>query len=205
MVSELEAEQQEAQWAQLMRAAQSGDATSYETLLRGIAPFIRSLTHRYCRDPRSVEDVVQDVLLTMHRIRHTWDPNRRFSPWLAAITARRAIDRLRRESRIARHEVADEAALETFAAVPANHELGALRSAELLEPLLAALPERQRLALEAVKIRGLSMALAARESGQTVATLRVTVHRAVKALKRLVRARDGTSMNDDDREQRRDP
>jgi RNA polymerase sigma-70 factor (ECF subfamily) len=61
-----------------------------------------------------------------------------------------------------------------------------LRAAEAIEPLLAALPERQRRALEAVKIRGLSVAQAASESGQSVAALKVNVHRAVKALRQLV-------------------
>lgn len=169
-----------------MRAAQQGDALCYEQLLHGITPFIRNLTRRYCRNPQLAEDVVQDVLLTVHRIRHTWDPHRPFSPWLAAITARRGIDRIRRDARIARHEVSDEWVLETFAAPAANNESGALQAAEAIEPLLAALPERQRLALEAVKIRGLSLAQAASESGQSVGALKVNVHRAVKALRALV-------------------
>jgi RNA polymerase sigma-70 factor, ECF subfamily len=186
MVSESQSQQQEVAWAGLMRAAQGGDARSYELLLRSVTPFIRSLSRRYCRDPDLSEDVVQDVLLTVHRIRHTWDPSRPFSPWLASIAARRGIDRIRRESRIARYEVSDELAVETFATPAANQESGALRAAEAIEPLLAALPERQRLALEAVKIRGLSVAQAAGESGQSVAALKVNVHRAVKALRRLV-------------------
>lgn len=184
-------EQQEAAWALLMRAAQGGDARCYEQLLRAVTPFIRNLTRRYCRDQDLAEDVVQDVLLTVHRIRHTWDPQRPFSPWLASIAARRGIDRIRRASRIARHEVSDELAVETFATPATNNDSGALQAIEAIEPLLAALPERQRLALEAVKIRGLSVAQAASESGQSVAAVKVNVHRAVKALRKLVGAADG--------------
>jgi RNA polymerase sigma-70 factor (ECF subfamily) len=186
MASETQSRSQEAAWARLMCAAQQGDALCYEQLLHSITPFIRSLTRRYCRNPQLAEDVVQDVLLTVHRIRHTWDPHRPFSPWLAAITARRGIDRIRRDSRISRHEVNDEGALETFAAPGTNNESGALQAAEAIGPLLAALPRRQRLALEAVKIRGLSLAQAASESGQSVGALKVNVHRAVKALRALV-------------------
>ncbi|MGH8252747.1 MAG: sigma-70 family RNA polymerase sigma factor [Steroidobacteraceae bacterium] len=188
MAPETQLQLQEASWVVLMRAAQGGDGRSYEQLLRSVTPFIRNLVRRYCRDPDLAEDVVQDVLLTVHRIRHTWDPQRPFSPWLASIAARRGIDRIRRATRVARHEVSDELAIETFAVPPANTESGALRAAEMIAPLLAALPERQRLALEAVKIRGLSVAQAASESGQSVAALKVTVHRAVKALRNLVAA-----------------
>jgi RNA polymerase sigma-70 factor (ECF subfamily) len=190
MVSDSRSRQQEGEWVVLMRAAQAGDARCYEQLLRAVTPFVRSLARRYCRDPELAEDVVQDVLLTVHRIRHTWDPERPFSPWLAAIAARRGIDRIRRATRIARHEVSDEAALATFAAPAANNDTGALRAALVVEPLLAALPERQRRALEAVKLRGLSVAQAAGESGQSVAALKVNVHRAVKALRKLVAANE---------------
>ena len=193
MAAESRSRQQEAEWVVLMRAAQAGDARRYEQLLRAVTPFVRSLVRRYCRDPALAEDVVQDVLLTVHRIRHTWDPERPFSPWLAAIAARRGIDRIRRDARIARHEIGDDAALATFAAPAANNETGALRAALAVEPLLAALPERQRRALEAVKLRGLSVAQAASESGQSIAAIKVNVHRAVKALRSLV----ATSERDD--------
>ena len=178
--------QQEAQWVAWMRAAQAGDAASYEQLLRSVSPLVRALARRYCRGPVQSEDVVQDVLLTLHRVRHTWDPRRPFTPWLAAIAARRGIDRLRREARIGRFEVSDELALETFAQPEANTESGALRAAEDVAPLLAALPERQRSALEAVKLRGLSVVEAASELGQSVSALKVTVHRGIQKLRKQV-------------------
>ena len=183
-------QQQESAWAELMRSAQAGDKVCYDQLLRAITPFIRNLSRRYCRNPDLAEDVVQDVLLTVHRIRHTWDPRRPFSPWLAAIAARRGIDRIRRDSRISRFEVSDDLAVETFATPATNNDTGALQAIEAIEPLLAALPARQRLALEAVKIRGLSVAQAATESGQSVAALKVNVHRAVKALRQLAGTND---------------
>lgn len=183
-----QAQQQDEEWAALMRAAQRGDARSYERLLRAIAPFLRNLVRRYCREPQRIEDVVQDVLLTVHRIRHTWDPRRPFSPWLAAIAGRRAIDVLRRQTRISRHEQADEEAMVTFADPAPNNEDGPGRSLADIAPLLDALPPRQREALEALKLRGRSLQQASQESGQSVAALKVNMHRAVKTLRRLVGA-----------------
>jgi RNA polymerase sigma-70 factor (ECF subfamily) len=185
-----QAMEQDRQWAALMRAAQGGDARAYDELLRAVTPFLRSLARRYGSQRSNVEDVVQDVLLTVHRVRHTWDPSRPFSPWLAAIAARRSIDLLRRQSRIARHEQQDDLVLETFAAPAANTETGALQAATEIEPLLASLPPRQRQALEALKLRGLSLTEAAASSGQSVAALKVNMHRAVKTLRRLVGTTD---------------
>ncbi len=49
------------------------------------------------RGRADVEDVVQDILLTLHAIRHTYDPSRPFKPWLVAVARRRIVDRLRVE------------------------------------------------------------------------------------------------------------
>lgn len=180
--------QQELSWATLMRLSLAGDQASYERLLREVTPFIRNLSRRYCRDAQVTEDVVQDVLLAVHRVRHTWDKRRPFSPWLAAIAARRCIDRVRRDSRIAHFEVNDDLAIETFATPTTNQDREVLDDAQAVTFLLAALPDRQRRALEAVKLRSLSTASAASELGETVSALRVIVHRAIKAL----RKRSGT-------------
>jgi RNA polymerase sigma-70 factor (ECF subfamily) len=59
------------EWSILMARAQSGDATAYRRLLEDILPYLRPLAARWHRDPRDVEDTVQDILLTLHTIRHT--------------------------------------------------------------------------------------------------------------------------------------
>jgi RNA polymerase sigma-70 factor (ECF subfamily) len=178
--------EQDGQWAAWMRAAQAGDRRAYDSVLRAITPFLRSLTRRYSNDPTRCEDIVQDVLLTIHRVRHTWDPSRPFSPWLAAIAARRSIDLLRRESRIARFERVDELALETFADPQPNNDAGESHSFADIAPLLDSLPPKQREALEALKVRGMSLQQAAESSGQSVAAIKVNMHRALKSLRRMV-------------------
>ena len=57
---------------------------------------------------------MQDILLTLHRVRHTYEPARPFTPWLATIASRRSIDALRRRARTEKIEVFDEQAYETF-------------------------------------------------------------------------------------------
>ncbi len=174
---------QEKAWSRLMRAAQDGDARTYERLLREIAPFIRALARRRFRDEEAAEDVVQDVLLSLHRVRHSYDPGRPFTPWLAAIAQRRSIDAIRRKVRVSRHETADEAAFETYADPRANKDLEAGEAAQLVAALVGELPPGQREALELVKLKELSLAEASAVSGQSVGGLKVGVHRAIRTLR----------------------
>jgi RNA polymerase sigma-70 factor (ECF subfamily) len=169
-----------------MSAAQGGDRVAYTRLLREITPFVRSLLRRHCSHPEDIEEMLQDTLLTLHRVRQTYDPRRPFSPWLGAIAARRGIDGLRRRSRVARHETSEASeAYETFADSSANSDIEALRAGDEVGALLQRLPARQRAALEATKLKEMSLAEASAASGQSVAALKVNTHRALKALRAL--------------------
>ena len=172
-----------ATWGALMAAAQAGDRAAYARLLQQIVPFVRAQARRRHAAPDRVEDVVQEVLLTVHRVRHTYDPARPLEPWLAAIVERRSIDALRRAGRTRAREVHDPAAYETFADPRANREVAEPDAARLRQAM-AALPPRQRTALELVKLRELSLAEASRMSGQSIGSLKLGVHRGLKALRR---------------------
>lgn len=170
-------------WSALMRAAQDGDAAAYARLLREVAPFVRALARRRFRDEDAVEDVVQDVLLSLHRVRNTYDPSRPFKPWLAAIASRRLVDALRRKIRTAGHEVQDDAAYETFADPLSTREVEANAAAQLVASAVESLPPGQRQALELLKLKEMSLIEASAVSGQSVASLKVGVHRAIKTLR----------------------
>ncbi len=172
------------EWSRWMAAAQEGDRAAYERLLRDIVPFIRAVVFRQHRAADRIEEVVQDVLLTVHRVRHTYDPARPFKHWLAMIARRRSIDVLRRRSRLDTHEIADDTAYETFADPAANRHLEARAAAEGLGEALAALPAQQREAVELLKLREMSLVEASKVSGRSVAALKVNVHRAIKSLRK---------------------
>ncbi len=172
----------EESWGDLLAAAQRGDGGAYRRFLIAITPFVRALVRRRIRADDAVEDVVQETLLTVHRVRHTYEPGRPVEPWLAAIAGRRSIDALRRSSRTGAREVHDPAAYETFAEPAAN--IGdAGESARVLGPLMGGLPPRQKEALELTKLKEMSLEEASAASGQSVASLKVNVHRAIKRLR----------------------
>jgi RNA polymerase sigma-70 factor, ECF subfamily len=179
------------EWSRLMAAAQAGDRAAYERLLRDILPFIRAIVGRQHGTPDRVEDAVQDVLLTLHRVRHTYDPARPFTHWLATLARRRSIDLVRRKSRRAAFEIADEAAYETFADPGANSEQERREWSGALSGAMAALPERQRQAVELMKLREMSLAEASRASGMSIGALKVNVHRAIKAMRKRLAGERG--------------
>jgi RNA polymerase sigma-70 factor, ECF subfamily len=180
VVEEREADRR---WSGLMAAAQDGDRGAYERLLREIVPYIRAVAARQHRAPDRIEEVTQEVLLTLHRVRHTYDPARPFRHWLAAIARRRSIDALRRRLRTEAHEVSDDTAYETFADPTANKGVEVSEARDGLGAAVAGLSPPQREAIELLKLRELSLAEASSLSGRSIAALKVNVHRAIKALR----------------------
>ncbi len=180
--------EQRAAWSSLMAAAQDGDAAAYRRLLSEVTPFVRFVARRRGLDAAAAEDLAQDVLLTLHRVRHTFDPGRPFVPWLLSIAYRRLIDLHRRDSRIRGQETAVPDILETFADPRANAGVEASELRAWLRQAMSELPPKQRQALELVKLGDLSVAEASARSGQSAGAIKVNVHRAIKSLRAILAA-----------------
>ncbi len=172
-------------WSLLMARAQNGEREAYRLLLEDITPYLRSLAARRHRDSRDVEDTTQDVLLTVHAIRHTYDPGRPFGPWLVAIANRRIADRLRIQGRSSHRESEFTEEHETFAEPETNfHE--AASNARALRDAVLHLPLAQRQAIELLKLREMSLKEASLASGTSIAALKVATHRALKSLRKIL-------------------
>jgi len=178
--------------AELMARAQGGDGAAYGELLRRVTPRLRGAVKRRRRlEPCDVEDLVQDILLSLHAARATYDPARPFMPWLLAIARNRIADWARREARRAANEVVNGELPETFAAAGANRLIESYSEerfgdGEALTRALANLPAGQRRAVELTKLEELSLKEAAAASGMSVGALKVAVHRAMGALRRAL-------------------
>jgi RNA polymerase sigma-70 factor (ECF subfamily) len=176
-------------WSILMAHAQAGEQDPYRRLLEEVAPFVRSIAAKHHRDTRDIEDCVQDVLLTVHAIRHTYDPKRPFGPWLVAIANRRITDRLRRRGRLASHETPLGEEHETFSDPAANHQ-ETTATARTLEQAIERLPQRQREAIRLLKLQQMSLKEASAASGMSITALKVATHRAMKRLRDIIMNRD---------------
>lgn len=175
-------------YAQLMEAAQRGDTRAYAQLLKDITPRLR----RFVRNQRrflgqdDIEDLVQEVLLSLHSVRATYDPGRPFMPWLLAITRNRLADAARRHARRAAHELIPESVPVTFFEEATNIEHEEYRDPEELKRAIQALPAGQREAIDMLKIRGMSLKEASAARGISIAALKVSVHRATVALRKVL-------------------
>jgi RNA polymerase sigma factor (sigma-70 family) len=173
----------------LMRAAQAGDAPAYAHLLKEITPRLHAMIRRQRQflPAEDIEDLVQDVLMSLHAVRATYDPSRPLMPWLAAITRNRLADAARRYSRQKAHEMNVEEYPVTFAeegANIANIDGELYRDPEALRQAIQTLPPGQRAAVEMLKLREMSLKEAAIASETSVGALKVAVHRATTALRK---------------------
>jgi RNA polymerase sigma-70 factor (ECF subfamily) len=178
--------------AALMAAAQAGDATAYATVLRACVGLAASVARRSGVRPAAVDDVVQDVLLAIHRALPTYDPGRPFLPWLRAIARRRAIDALRQHARQGGREMHDPGAYLNHAGPDdaADLAVGRQDEAARLRSAIAALPPSQRQAVELLGLQERSLAEAATQSGRSKVALKVNLHRGLRALRGRFGGRD---------------
>lgn len=164
--------------ASWMQKALEGDREAYRLLLEDIRGDLVRYVRRRVHDPQEVEDIVQDILLVIHRARHSYDPTRAFEPWMYAIARNTTIDAGRRKTTRRKREVLTEELPEVAAGAESSDA-----------PLLAALeklPANQREAFSMLKIEGLSVEDAADRAGVTPGTLRVRAHRAYRSVRDLI-------------------
>ena len=145
---------------------------------------IRSVARRQGVPVDMLDDVVQETLITIHRVRQTYDPSRSYHAWLAAIAARRSIDALRQHGRRDRRELHEPLAVENH---PDEHQASDAteqdQRAAALREAIATLPPGQREAVEHLGLRERSLAETAELTGRSTGALKVNLHRALKALR----------------------
>jgi RNA polymerase sigma factor (sigma-70 family) len=164
--------------AHLMGCSQRGDKEAYTVLLTEVQLWLERFFRRRCAASQ-IDDLVQEVLIAVHKKRATYDPTRPFLPWLAAIARYRWVDHLRRVYRNA------EDALEDYDASQDGEE-EAVMARLSLDRMFVQIPHKQAQVIELVRIEGLSIREAARRSGQSEAAVKVNIHRGLKKLSALV-------------------
>lgn len=173
--------------SRLMQAAQAGDNRAYAALLQDVAVLLRRFvrSRRRGSDPSDLEDVIQDIMISLHAVRATYDPSRPFTPWLLAIARNRLVDAARRYGRGLSHESKDyDVVLSLYTQDRTERDDGFDKDA--LMSAIQRLPSSQRRAIELMKLQELSLDEASKATGSTVGSLKLLVHRAMKNLRKTM-------------------
>lgn len=178
---------QDVDWTEWMRAALAGDSGAYRQFLLSVTPYIRAVARKRCRHAGAAdseaEDIVQEVLLTVHLKRGTWDPSRPISPWIGAIIRNKVIDSFRRRGRMMHIPIDD--VMDHLQADAPTQDI----AAHEIDALLGQLKLGQRDIVQSISIKGDSIQETASRLKMSEGAVRVSLHRALKALGALYRRR----------------
>lgn len=165
-------------WSVLMRAALGGDAQSYARFLREVTPVLRGIVRAkgrsLTRDHQ--EDIVQEVLMAIHRKRHTWQSDLPVRPWLYTIARHKVIDAFRASVGVIKLPI------EEFENVLVAEDAPDGLAARDVTWLLGRLDRRSAQIVRAVGLDEEPTASVGARLGMTEGAVRVALHRALKRL-----------------------
>ena len=95
-------------WSHLMTQVQAGNQEAYRQFLDEIGPVLYTFVRRRVFNQQMVPDVYQEVLLTLHKARHTYDPTRPLGPWLFTVARNSLLDALGKNRKFVEREVPTE-------------------------------------------------------------------------------------------------
>ncbi|OYV35254.1 MAG: RNA polymerase subunit sigma-70 [Acidocella sp. 20-61-6] len=172
-----------------MAAAQMGDARAYARLLRDALPWLRRRARARWPDSSAadIEDMVQETVLALHQSRHLYDPTRPVAPFLFGILKFRGADIRRRRQRHAGREVVLDGFSDSIPALAITGTQDRDVDTFSMRAALNALGERDRMVLEMVKLREVSLSDAADQTGMSIAALKVATFRAIQRLRKALR------------------
>lgn len=161
-----------------MRAALEGDQEAYRHLLMALRPWLAAYFRKRIQ-PQSVEDMVQETLMTLHAKRQTFDPAYPFGPWIAAIARHRWIDHMRKTLRYIETPLNEDFLADHGSADPlATHDIS---------HLLARISPAQAQVITMVKLQEMSVEEVSRKTGHSQTSVKVMIHRGMKKMMAAVK------------------
>jgi RNA polymerase sigma-70 factor (ECF subfamily) len=171
----------EAHLRALMLKGLAGDSAAHRAFLTEASGLLRAYFRNRLRGaPEDAEDLVQETLVALHTRRESYDPNYPLTAWMYAIARYRLIDHLRRQ----RHRT--HASLDGHDVGDADPEYAASDARRDVTTLLEKLPEKQRTAIRLVKLEEKSVREASSLTGLSESDIKISIHRGLKTLMRLM-------------------
>jgi RNA polymerase sigma-70 factor, ECF subfamily len=139
---------------QLMLDVKAGDSASFDLLLRKYRSPLVNFLYRMVRDAATAEDLAQEVFLRVYRARKQYSPSAKFTTWLFRIATNLALNSVRdnryRHSQVSLDAPADEDEAPVQVAAKdmrIDEHMIERDRARVIQRAIAALPEKQRVAV----------------------------------------------------------
>ena len=163
-----------------MRQSLNGDKHAYAEILQETSRFLRPFLAKRLSFTNEVDDLLQEILLSIHKARHTYDGNRPYKPWVYAIARFRLQDYLRAHYSDHLHHADDLSELEDYL-----HE-NVTESAFTYESIsgeVEKLPQKQAAILQLMHQEGYTAKEVAKKLGMNESAVKVAAHRAYRILR----------------------
>ena len=166
-------------WEELMVFAQKGNAKMYNQLLSEVTAYLTPYLKFKVGSETIASEIAQEVLISVHNSRHTYNAQFPFKPWLFKIVQSRLVDFFRKNKmKYELLQTIDGSFIETFSA---ESQISLLEVNEL-KKALNTLNDDQREIIIALKINGQSIKEIADSKKMSESAVKTTAHRAYKSL-----------------------
>ena len=168
-------------WAELIRKVETfKDTSAFEELFNHFAPRVKAVLMKSGADPQMAEECSQEVMATVWRKAHLFDPSRASaSTWIFTIARNKKIDAIRKQNRPEPEQLYPDQDYE-----PDQESVVELQQeTERLTLALGELPEKQRVLVEKAYLGELSHSEIAEITGLPLGTIKSRIRLALEKLR----------------------
>jgi RNA polymerase sigma-70 factor (ECF subfamily) len=168
---------------ELMHLSQQGDKRSYAKLLHEVSGLLRGYLFKRISASADVEDILQEILISLHNARHTYDKSRPFKPWLFSIAKFRLYDYFRKIYKKLETDCDyfEENEIESVFDVTESDD-----DYEELYEAIDKLPQKQKNIIELMKIEGYTAKEVGIKLNMSESAVKTSAHRTYKMLKEKI-------------------
>ncbi len=168
-------------WAELIKKVETlKDTSAFEQLFNHFAPRVKAFLMKSGADPQMAEECSQEVMATVWRKAHLFDPSRASaSTWIFTIARNKKIDAIRKQNRPEPEQLYPDLDYE-----PDQESVVELQQeTERLTLALGELPEKQRVLVEKAYLGELSHSEIAEITGLPLGTIKSRIRLALEKLR----------------------
>ena len=168
----------------VVRVRDHQDQAAFADLFRHFAPRVKAFLMKSGADSATAEECAQDVMATLWRKAHLFDPSRAsVATWIFTIARNRRIDHLRKS----RRPEPEDLTWGPEAEPDQEDVLSLQQNSARLKTAIAELPETQRVLIERAYFGDLSHSEIAAETGLPLGTIKSRIRLALERLRHAMR------------------